>query len=231
MVARSYLWLFWLLALAGAGADQVSKYGVFRWLYVEGGQNTRPVVEGRLELLVQHTNQRATSGQGLAPLRTWSGEALPHVNEGALFGRRLSELLDWLAGRGLIPNSGYQWIDSPSLAAVSLLAALAIIYWTTRRATARDRALCVALGLILAGTLGNLYDRVVFGGVRDFLHFHWYSFAQQKVVFDWPVFNVADCCLVAGAFLLLAQAFWARPVPAEQESAAATLASEPVQVG
>jgi signal peptidase II len=50
----------------------------------------------------------------------------------------------------------------------------------------------------LAGTLGNLYDRLVFGGVRDFLHFYW---------FQWPVFNVADCCLVCGAGLLLIQAF------------------------
>ncbi len=54
------------------------------------------------------------------------------------------------------------------------------------------------LGLILAGALGNLYDRVVFNGVRDFLYFY---------LIDWPVFNVADCCLVCGAFLLLGQAF------------------------
>jgi lipoprotein signal peptidase len=38
---------------------------------------------------------------------------------------------------------------------------------------------------------------VVFGGVRDFLYFY---------LIDWPVFNVADSCLVVGALLLLAQA-------------------------
>jgi lipoprotein signal peptidase len=59
--------------------------------------------------------------------------------------------------------------------------------------------LCAALGLILAGTLGNLYDRLVFNGVRDFLHWDYF--------YDWPVFNVADCCLVCGAGLLLLQAF------------------------
>ena len=37
-----------------------------------------------------------------------------------------------------------------------------------------------------------MYDRVVYGGVRDFLHFYW---------FEWPVFNFADCCLVGGAIL------------------------------
>jgi lipoprotein signal peptidase len=56
--------------------------------------------------------------------------------------------------------------------------------------------------LILAGTLGNLFDRVVFGGVRDFLYFYW---------FEWPVFNVADCFLVCGAGLLLLQAFATAP--------------------
>jgi lipoprotein signal peptidase len=55
------------------------------------------------------------------------------------------------------------------------------------------------LGLILAGTLGNLYDRILFNGVRDF--FHW------DYLYNWPVFNVADCCLVVGAGLLLVQAF------------------------
>ncbi len=39
----------------------------------------------------------------------------------------------------------------------------------------------------------------MFDGVRDFLHWNY--------LFDWPVFNIADCCLVVGAGLLLLQAF------------------------
>ena len=62
----------------------------------------------------------------------------------------------------------------------------------------------VALGLILGGTIGNLYDRLVFGGVRDFLYFY-------KI--EWPVFNVADCCLVVGAGVLLVQALFVAPAP------------------
>ena len=69
--------------------------------------------------------------------------------------------------------------------------------------------------LILGGTLGNLYDRVVFHGVRDFLH---WSYA-----FDWPVFNIADCCLVSGAFLLLFQAFFAKHEQAAAEHAEQTV--------
>ena len=52
--------------------------------------------------------------------------------------------------------------------------------------------------------MGNLYDRLVFGGVRDFLYFY-------RV--EWPVFNVADCCLVVGAALLLVQAVFVAPQP------------------
>ena len=83
---------------------------------------------------------------------------------------------------------------------------------------AGDLWVCIALGLILGGTLGNLYDRVVFNGVRDFLHWNY--------LFDWPVFNLADSCLVCGACLLLLQAFGKQPVAtddkAQEDAAAAT---------
>lgn len=45
--------------------------------------------------------------------------------------------------------------------------------------------------LVLAGALGNLYDRVVYRFVVDFLFVH-----------HWPVFNVADSCICVGAGLL-----------------------------
>jgi signal peptidase II len=48
-----------------------------------------------------------------------------------------------------------------------------------------------ALGLILAGALGNLTDRLVFGYVIDFLDFR-----------VWPVFNLADSAITVGAVLL-----------------------------
>lgn len=49
----------------------------------------------------------------------------------------------------------------------------------------------IFLGLILAGALGNLIDRVFFGYVIDFLDFR-----------IWPVFNVADSAITIGAVLL-----------------------------
>lgn len=52
------------------------------------------------------------------------------------------------------------------------------------------------LALILGGAIGNLMDRMRFGGVIDFLDFR-----------IWPVFNLADSCITVGA-TLLAVSFW-----------------------
>jgi signal peptidase II len=62
----------------------------------------------------------------------------------------------------------------------------------------------VALGLILGGALGNLYDRVRFHYVVDFLYVRIYHY-------HWPDFNVADSCIVVGACLLLLEIFRAQP--------------------
>jgi len=62
----------------------------------------------------------------------------------------------------------------------------------------------VALALILGGAFGNLYDRIRFHYVVDFLEVH-------IVHYHWPDFNVADSCIVIGACLLLIEIF--RPQP------------------
>jgi lipoprotein signal peptidase len=220
MAERSYRWLFWALAVAGTALDQFSKYGVFRWLY-NGGQGGRWPEQGGIFWLEANFTGRADPGGWLAPLRTWSGEIQPYLNPGALFGQRVTEWLDRFRGTQL--RITHPEIDTIVFCVVSVLAAVAIVYWTTRRSAARDRALCAALGLILAGTLGNLYDRVVFGGVRDFLHF------KVEGVIDWPIFNLADTCLVCGAALLLVQAFWSRPATAGTAGAEAARAPEMAQ--
>ena len=216
---RSHLTLFWIVAVVALAADHGSKYGVFTWLYADGPREAEPwagdfeirtypssaavtrsveLVPGVFALTATHTTQ-ADDGAGLlAPLRTVSGPNLPHVNHGALWGHDFA----------FRPET-----SNLLFAAVSALAAAGIVYWCTRPAARGDRVLCAALGLILAGTVGNFYDRVVFGGVRDFLH--WYKWI------NWPVFNIADCCLVCGAGLLLVHAFLTTEAPAEAKGAAA----------
>jgi lipoprotein signal peptidase len=194
MADRSYRWLLIALAVVGLSADQASKYGVFRWLY-KGGEfhdssgNSSEVVPGWFKLIAQFDTTTPPSDCPCSALQTWSAPVMPRVNHGALFG----------LGQGRKASANLFF------AGVSVAAALAILVWGTRRGPAREKWLCAALGLILGGTIGNLYDRLVFGGVRDFLYFYYV---------EWPVFNVADCCLVVGAGLLLFQAVFIPP-PAE----------------
>ncbi len=54
----------------------------------------------------------------------------------------------------------------------------------------------VALALVLAGAIGNMIDRLRLGYVIDFLH-------VRSGAFSFPVFNIADACVVVGAILLV----------------------------
>jgi signal peptidase II len=89
------------------------------------------------------------------------------------------------------------------LIAFSVVAVLVIfgMLWRVGRALTLTS---VALALILGGAFGNLYDRIRYSYVIDFLEVH-------IVHYHWPDFNVADSCIVIGACLLLIEIF--RPQP------------------
>ena len=120
------------------------------------------------------------------------------LNEGALFGM------------------GQGWVVL--FAVLSILVVPVIFCWLFVAGAARDLLLTVALGLVTAGILGNLYDRLGLPGlawnyanalhavgdpvyaVRDWIRVMIGSF-------HWPNFNVADSMLVCGAILLVWHAF------------------------
>jgi signal peptidase II len=84
-------------------------------------------------------------------------------------------------------------------AVVGLLALVVVGVVVWQGSGVSDRLGSVAVGLVLGGALGNLADRAFRGGagflggaVVDFIDLRW-----------WPVFNVADSCVVIGAILLV----------------------------
>lgn len=77
---------------------------------------------------------------------------------------------------------------------LSILALAIIIYFIKSfKANMRNQ---VAFILIIGGLLGNLFDRIIYGYVRDFLDFYIFSY-------DYPVFNAADIFIVIGVLLLI----------------------------
>jgi signal peptidase II len=70
-------------------------------------------------------------------------------------------------------------------------------------AAARSRLAALALGLVIGGAASNLVDRLIYGAVADFFHFHVYGYS-------WYVFNIADAAIVAGVAGLLYDSFFGR---------------------
>jgi signal peptidase II len=127
-----------------------------------------------------------------------------NLNEGALFGM----------GQGM----------GAVFATVSVAAVVGILMLVAKPTTRHDRVLLVALGMIVGGILGNLYDRLGLPGlrwhaasgregqavlaVRDWIHF------EIPGILDWPIFNIADSWLVIGAAVLLVTSFVTREIAA-----------------
>jgi signal peptidase II len=133
---------------------------------------------------------------------------LPHVlslkltlNDGALFGI----------------GKGKRWFFI-----IVTLFAVVFILTVFARSDRRMRVLHVALAMVLAGALGNLYDRLQYSAVRDLLYLFpgvnlplgmtWPFSGGLRGLYPW-IFNIADVSLVIGVCLLMVL-MWRSPPPA-----------------
>ncbi|MGA8937982.1 MAG: signal peptidase II [Acidobacteriaceae bacterium] len=108
---------------------------------------------------------------------------------------RLTHVLNTGAAFSLFEGSASPTLVRNLLVGFSVVAVavVLVLIWKMGRTVTLTS---VSLALILGGAIGNLYDRVRFAYVVDFLEVH-------IVHYHWPDFNVADSAIVVGACLLL----------------------------
>ena len=97
----------------------------------------------------------------------------------------------------LADSAGWQrWL----FALIAVVVSAVLVVWL-KRLGRNDTWLAIALALILGGALGNLYDRIAYGHVVDFILVHW----QNRWYF--PAFNFADSAICVGAVMLALDMF------------------------
>lgn len=94
-------------------------------------------------------------------------------------------------GVGWSMFSGYPQV----FALIGIVVAVVLVYYYFK---VESKLEMIAIALIIGGTLGNVYDRLVLGHVRDMLSFNIFGYM-------FPVFNVADMALTCGVGLLIIQ--------------------------
>lgn len=185
-------WLFLLIAGTGLFWDLYSKDTVFADLgFHDPDPQVAVVLQPGRHRVFDHPP--GTEGQSVLYLQGWLKFRLyTSFNRGALWGI----------------GQGKSWL----FASLSVVAVLGVGYWLFWHGAAESRWLTVSLAFIMAGTLGNLYDRLAWHGyvdaagepihaVRDFLFF---EFGR----YQYPVFNFADVFLVTGAIMLVVQSLF-----------------------
>lgn len=137
--------------------------------------------------------------------KLWIGEHVPRGSFITLIPGvfRLSHVFNTGAAFSLFAESLSPTLVRNVLILFSIVAAIVVLgmIWRVGRAFSLT---ALALALILGGALGNLYDRVRFSYVVDFLE-------VRIIHYHWPDFNLADSAIVTGACLLLLEIFRSQP--------------------
>ena len=82
-----------------------------------------------------------------------------------------------------------RWI----LSALSILVIFYLYFWSTKSTSKLTK---ISLFIMIGGALGNVFDRLIYGKVIDFISLHVFNYY-------WYVFNIADIAIVLGGFIIL----------------------------
>ena len=98
-----------------------------------------------------------------------------------------------------VRNTGAAWSifagETLGLIVISLIIIALIIYYVSKNKF-KSKLELFGYSLILGGAIGNLYDRIVYGYVIDFLDFYIFGY-------DYPIFNLADSFIFIGVLILV----------------------------
>jgi signal peptidase II len=127
-------------------------------------------------------------------------------NPGIVFGFNFSD------GFGIGVSAGR------AITILMTLATSALIFYVFAMARARQKWMHLWCGLVLAGAFGNLYDRLLFGYVRDLIQMTAHM-QFSRWTLNWPyIFNLADVYLVVGVVAVALEYIFGPKMDAEAES-------------
>lgn len=167
-----------ITALAILIIDQASKYGIFYGFVVDklGYQGAANDLAALKTFLAGVSKANSIPQDGNFIVLSFT------ANDAALFGI----------------GNGNEWAVRLLAALTSVFVAL-LLFFAFRTAKKQGKLDSVVFGLIIGGSLGNLYDRILLGYVRDMIY--------VKII-DFPIFNIADSAICIAIGLLIIQALF-----------------------
>ncbi len=173
------MWIFWT-AFAVLLLDQASKYAVF-YGHVIGklGYTGAPSDLAALkQFLVSVAARNSIPADGKFVVLSFT------ANDAALFGI----------------GNGTQWA-ARLLASMTAVFLFLLLFFAIRNHKKMSRLSAFTYGLLIGGSIGNLYDRIAFGYVRDMIY--------AKFI-DFPIFNIADSAICIAIALIVIETLFVK---------------------
>lgn len=106
----------------------------------------------------------------------------------------------WNTGVSFSMFNNYGQTGAVVLSVFALGVVVFLFMWMLKET---NRLKIAAIALIIGGAVGNVFDRIRFGAVLDFLDFHYQNL-------HWPAFNLADSFICIGVFVLIFMEFFSK---------------------